>query len=148
MQDVYPEVNILSPKHKKTNNHPLKQKTYVHTPGGQVRSEILTIGVLPMVSLMFSRGGPYPSPLAFARRTEIVFAFNRVDSDASDGIEDSRNAHMGVAATRAVAPNKAIFMQHFIVIFFILISDCYEDIIMPWHLMARHGQTRIDTPTI
>lgn len=28
-----------------------------------MRSEILTRGVLPTVSLMLSRGGPYPSPL-------------------------------------------------------------------------------------
>ncbi len=32
-------------------------------PSGQIRSEILTIGVLPMVSLILLRGGPNPLPL-------------------------------------------------------------------------------------
>ena len=41
---------------------------YMVLPGGHILWDIFTRGVFPTVSPIFSSGGPYPSPLLFARR--------------------------------------------------------------------------------
>ena len=77
-----------------------------HLPGGQILSEILTKGVFPTASLMLSRGGPYPSPLALTLRAVAVL-FDWTEAADNDGATKAETPECWPSLERAAAPKNA-----------------------------------------
>ena len=64
-----------------------------------------------MVSLIFSRGGPYPSPLFLANRERL---FDRVAVDEDEGATKAETSEVLMPATAAAPSNASFDVENFI----------------------------------